>query len=97
MKSNLGFIAADLAKIQPMAFVWKDMEKKLTWISTESKLVLAARMTTLHYNWEISASEFDLDPVQVWCEKNNCGKRISFDQFRFRNKKEVTMFLLRWS
>jgi len=96
MKSNVGFVAVELAKVQPMAFVDVDMQKKLTWISTESKLILAARMTTQYRGWEISASESDLDPVQEWCEQNNCGKRISFDQFRFRSKKEITMFLLRW-
>jgi len=94
MKSNTGFVAVEVAKVQPMAFVNFDMEKKLTWISTESKLVLAARMQ--YQDWGISASESDLDPVQEWCEQNNCGKRISFDQFRFRSKKEITMFLLRW-
>jgi hypothetical protein len=40
--------------------------------------------------------EEHLIPVQKWCEENNCGVRMSFDRFRFRNQKEITMFLLRW-
>jgi hypothetical protein len=40
--------------------------------------------------------ETDMDPVQLWCEEHDCGKRMSFDTFCFRSKKEMTMFLLRW-
>lgn len=47
--------------------------------------------------FETGISEGDMDPVQAWCEANNCGVRISFDTFRFRNQREITMFLLRWS
>lgn len=42
-------------------------------------------------------SEHMLIPVQDWCVENNCGERMGFDLFRFKNKKEVTMFLLRWT
>lgn len=37
-----------------------------------------------------------LIPVQDWCEENKCGVRISFDMFRFKNREQITMFLLRW-
>jgi len=40
--------------------------------------------------------EHHLEPVQEWCMHNRCGRRTSFDQFRFRNEQEVTMFLLKW-
>lgn len=36
-------------------------------------------------------------PVQQWCVDHRCGQRISFDMFRFRNRKEMSAFLLRWS
>lgn len=99
MKSITGFTAEDITTLRQLigAYVWERTNKKLTWVDTEHKLVLAARMTTQHHGWEISVSESDLVPVQEWCEKNNCGKRISFDQFRFRSKKEMTLFLLRWT
>ena len=32
----------------------------------------------------------------TWCEENNCGYRTSYDTFKFRNKKQLTHFLLRW-
>ena len=36
-------------------------------------------------------------PMMVeWCEENNCGYRSSYDTFKFRNKKQLTMFLLKW-
>ena len=37
-----------------------------------------------------------LVPVQQWCEENKCGRRISFDMFKFKNREQITMFLLRW-
>ena len=37
-----------------------------------------------------------LDPVQQWCEETGCGRRVSFDMFKFRNDEEVTAFLLKW-
>lgn len=39
----------------------------------------------------------DMDPVQDWCVANKCGIRMSFDTFRFRNERELTIFLLKWS
>ena len=32
-----------------------------------------------------------------WCEENECGYRTSYDTFKFRNKDQLTMFILRWS
>jgi hypothetical protein len=74
-----------------------ESNKKITWISAEGKNTLAARLETDPFRWLVGIGEHDIDPIQEWCEKNNCGKRISFDTFRFRNKKEMTMFLLKWS
>ena len=37
-----------------------------------------------------------LIPVQEWSDEHDCGQRMSFDLWRFRNQKEVTAFLLRW-
>jgi hypothetical protein len=40
--------------------------------------------------------EEDLLPVQEWCEKSKCGVRMSFDTFKFKDRKEITAFLLVW-
>ena len=39
----------------------------------------------------------DMDPIQDWCVANKCGRRTSFDTFRFRDEKELAFFLLKWS
>ncbi len=74
-----------------------EMQRKITWIPAAGRCTLAARLESEPYQWLVGISEHDIDPVQEWCEEHNCGKRISFDTFRFRNKKEITMFLLKWS
>jgi hypothetical protein len=40
--------------------------------------------------------ESDMDPIQAWCEEHKCGIRTSFDTFKFKDKKHLTMFILRW-
>jgi hypothetical protein len=42
-------------------------------------------------------SEQQLNEVQKWCEDNQCGTRMSFDQFVFQTEKELSLFLLKWS
>jgi hypothetical protein len=42
-------------------------------------------------------SEHMLIPVQEWCQENNCGRRMSFDLWQFRDQEEVTAFLLKWT
>ncbi len=70
-------------------------EKKLRWIRNGKNLrvvpVVAPR------GFESFLREEDLIPVQQWCEDNNCGRRVSFDTFRFKKREDITMFLLRWS
>jgi hypothetical protein len=38
-----------------------------------------------------------LEEVAAWCVENNCGRRMSYDQFKFQNEQELTFFMLRWS
>ena len=48
----------------------------------------------------ILADEFGkqiLPQMAEWCEENECGYRTSYDTFKFRNKEQLTMFILRWS
>jgi hypothetical protein len=68
-------------------------EPKLFWVDTEDPLILAARMNEYYM---FMFNEQTLDPIQAWCEETNCGVRISFDMFRFKNQAQKTMFLLRW-
>lgn len=75
--------------------------KKLFWIKTDNLCEVAGRArieSPVNQNkwFTTGLGEKDLDPVHVWCQQHDCGVRTSFDTFRFRNKKEITMFLLRW-
>lgn len=74
--------------------------KQLYWIETARRFTLAARLLVHSGDNETSfvtgLSERDIDPIQKWCQEHNCGIRTSFDTFKFKNKKEITMFLLRW-
>jgi hypothetical protein len=72
------------------------MNRKIFWVSTANRNTLAARSQVAPRGYEVGINETDVDPIQAWCEQHNCGKRISFDMFKFRNKKEITMFLLKW-
>lgn len=38
-----------------------------------------------------------ISEVQEWCTENENGWRTSYDTFKFRNKEQLTMFILRWS
>ena len=74
---------------------YMEHQRKLIWVQAEEPLTLAARLSA--NGWDVGIYDDDLIPVHKWCHDNNCGKRISFDQFRFRNRKEITMFLLKWA
>jgi len=47
--------------------------------------------------FERGLREDDMDPVQAWSEECNCGTRTSFNVWKFKNEKQITMFLLKWS
>ena len=72
---------------------------KLIWESDGTyKLILIARIAYEHGAVTPTGLRSEhMDPIQDWCVQNKCGVRTSFDTFKFRNEKEVSMFLLRWS
>jgi len=47
--------------------------------------------------FERGLDESDMDPVQAWTTECNCGTRTSFNVWKFKNEKQITMFLIRWS
>lgn len=47
--------------------------------------------------FERGLNEGDMDPIQVWTEETNCGKRMSFNVWQFKNEKQITMFILKWA
>lgn len=71
-------------------------KKEIFWVDTARRLTLAARVRKTPEGWDLGISEQDIMPIVEWCKEHNCGVRTSFDMIKFRNKKEITMFLLRW-
>jgi hypothetical protein len=47
--------------------------------------------------FERGLREADMDPVQAWTDECRCGTRMSFNVWKFKNEKQITMFLIRWS
>lgn len=74
-----------------------NIDKKIKWVQSEGRLRLAARAEIQPRGWEVGLTEAEMDAVHQWCLEHNCGRRTSFDTFQFKNKKEMTMFLLRWA
>lgn len=44
-----------------------------------------------------SITESQAQDIQDWCEQTQCGTRMSYDMWRFRDKQQLTLFLLRWT
>ena len=47
--------------------------------------------------FERGLREDDMDPIQTWSDECNCGKRMSFNVWKFKSEKQITMFLIRWT
>jgi hypothetical protein len=47
--------------------------------------------------FERGLNESDMDPIQAWSQECNCGTRMSFNVWKFKNEKQITMFLIRWA
>jgi hypothetical protein len=70
-------------------------------IDTEGKLP-TARIIFDHGDEFINtfadlSEPLDISLVQEWCTENECGWRTSYDTFKFRNRDQLLMFILRWS
>jgi hypothetical protein len=68
--------------------------KKIVWNQLNETTLRAEPEE--HPNWSYGLSEADLDPIQAWCVEHHCGKRTSFDMFKFTDEAEITLFLLKW-
>jgi hypothetical protein len=50
-----------------------------------------------NHNMTNHITEEDGVMIAEWCKEHNCGRRTSFNMFEFRNKNELSMFMLKWS
>jgi hypothetical protein len=74
------------------------LKKKLAW--EPGRRIYPTLVARVYYEHGVTTStglrETDLDPIQAWCTENQCGVRISFDEFKFKDGEEISLFLLRW-
>jgi hypothetical protein len=47
--------------------------------------------------FERGLRETDMDPIAAWTDECNCGTRMSFNVWKFKSEKQITMFLIRWA
>jgi hypothetical protein len=77
--------------IKPTKISWRELPGNKLQAFVDPSLVVQPRGTI----WGLRDS--DMTAVQEWSDEFNCGKRMSFDVWKFKNRKSITMFLLRWS
>ena len=70
---------------------------KIVWQQLPDNCVMAKCQYLLGAVTTTGLRDTDMDPIQDWCVANKCGRRTSFDTFKFRNEQEMSMFLLKWS
>ncbi len=55
------------------------------------------RPRSVNHNMTNHITEEDGVMIAEWCKEHTCGRRTSFNMFEFRDKEELTMFMLRWT
>jgi hypothetical protein len=73
------------------------MKKTIIWAQGEPTFTRPLTLRATCRDGYPGLSEGDIDPMHEWCMETGCGKRTSFDTFKFRSETEMSMFLLRWS
>lgn len=80
----------------------KKMYRKLQVVSDEKWKLPRVRINyAIEEHWvntfaDITEGE-ELNQMAQWCIDNDCGYRTSYNEFKFRNTEQMTMFVLRWS
>ena len=80
----------------PITGHFMNYPKKILWEKVSNNK-LRAYTEVAPRGFEVGLREEDMDPIQQWSSENNCGVRISFDTWKFKSAKQITMFLLKWS
>jgi hypothetical protein len=75
------------------------MSPKLSWSPANKRTPrgkwLRFRVPDEHMS--VKELEDQIEAMVKWCEENDCGRRMSYDMWKFKTKAEMTLFLLRWS
>ena len=68
----------------------------IKWQPVGDELILIAVQVEIGDQHARGLEENDLKPIQEWSEQTGCGKRTSFDVWRFNTEAELAMFRLKW-
>jgi hypothetical protein len=72
-------------------------DPKIKWQRLPGLKLQAYVDDILPRGFERGLNESDMDPVQAWSIECNCGIRMSFNVWKFKSEKQITMFLIRWT
>ena len=72
------------------------MNEVIKWQPVGDELILVAIQVEIGNQHARGLEENDLKPIQEWSDQTGCGKRTSFDVWKFSTKSEMAMFRLRW-
>ena len=72
------------------------MNEIIKWQPVGNELVLIAVQVEIGNQHARGLEEDDLKPIQEWSVQTGCGKRTSFDVWKFKTESEMAMFRLRW-
>ena len=68
----------------------------IKWQPVGDELILVAIQVEIGNLHARGLEEDDLKPIQEWSDQTGCGKRTSFDVWKFSSESEMAMFRLRW-
>ena len=79
------------------AYMGSNFKPQIKWQRLPGLKLQAYTDDVAPRGFERGLNESDMDPVQAWTTECNCGTRMSFNVWQFKNEKQITMFLIRWS
>jgi hypothetical protein len=89
--------AATLGHKMWAATLGHNFKPKIKWQRLPGLKLQAYTDDVAPRGFERGLSEMDMDPIQDWTTECNCGTRMSFNVWKFKSEKQITMFLIRWS
>ena len=91
-KSYVNTIMQDWYRITQLGF-----RPKIKWQRLPGLKLQAYTDEVGPRGFERGLREDDMDPIQVWSDECHCGTRMSFNVWKFKSEKQITMFLIRWA
>jgi hypothetical protein len=91
-KSYVNTIMQDWYRITQLGF-----RPKIKWQRLPGLKLQAYTDEVGPRGFERGLREDDMDPVQAWSDECHCGTRMSFNVWKFKSEKQITMFLIRWA